>query len=41
MYRKGKGVPQDDAEALKWFLEAAELEEEKSPVQSGMDVSER
>ena len=23
MYRAGKGLPQDDTEALKWFLEAA------------------
>ena len=23
MYRKGKGVPQDDSEAIKWYLRAA------------------
>ena len=24
MYQKGKGVPQDDAEAVKWYHKAAE-----------------
>jgi TPR repeat protein len=24
MYQEGRGVPQDDAEAAKWFLKAAE-----------------
>ena len=24
MYHKGKGVPQDDAEAVKWYRKAAE-----------------
>ena len=24
MYAKGKGVPENDAEAVKWFLKAAE-----------------
>ena len=23
MYQQGKGVPQDDAEAIKWYLKAA------------------
>jgi hypothetical protein len=24
MYQNGKGVPQDDAEAIRWYLKAAE-----------------
>ncbi len=24
MYRQGRGVPQDDAEAMKWYRKAAE-----------------
>ncbi|MFN3545644.1 MAG: SEL1-like repeat protein [Thiobacillus sp.] len=30
--QQGHGVPQDEAEAIKWFRRAAELGEEMAPV---------
>lgn len=36
MYDFGQGVPQDDAEALKWYLRAAEAGNNKAQYQAGM-----
>ena len=36
MYRKGRGVPQDDAEAVKWYRKAAEQGHAVAPVSLGV-----
>ena len=36
MYDFGQGVPQDDGEALKWYLQAAESGNAKAQYQAGL-----
>jgi len=39
--QRSKGVPQDDAEAVKWFLKASPARRCKGPVKSGYYVPGR
>ncbi len=41
MYRKGRGVPQDDAEAVKWYRKAAEQGHAVAQVSLGVMYGER
>jgi hypothetical protein len=36
LYLNGKGVPQDDAEAVKWFLKAAQQDDQKAQFNLGV-----
>jgi len=40
MYKEGKSVPQDDAEAVKWFLKAARQEDAKAQLNLGIMYQE-
>ena len=40
MYKEGNGVPQNDAEAAKWFLEAAQQGDANAQLNLGMMYQE-